>query len=299
MDISIFQHDTTTVDSNFLANVESELLTSEQVNVVLNQLMSSIDLTTLASLYFSQLDKFLPLSGIDMSELESDLKVENCHGDVSVTMPVAACTLDFGKHSAFIRYYFDEPLSPNLRRILGSLHQLFTKPLMHALEFQRMRLLATKDPLTGLGNRNGFNDAAQRLINRHTRSGEMFGLLVVDLDNFKQVNDKHGHQQGDEVLLNAARIIADSIRGHEEAYRFGGDEFCCLLDVKSDQELSAIAERIHYAMHQHPLLRRHKVTCSIGGSLLRCDDSINALFSRADKAMYEAKEDGKDTYQAA
>ncbi|MDC8830420.1 GGDEF domain-containing protein [Alteromonas gilva] len=299
MDISIFQHDNITVESSFLTTVESELLSSEQINVVLNQLTSTIDLATLASLYFSQLDKFLPLTGIDMSELDPSLKIENCQGDVSVTMQVPACSLDFGKHAAFIRYYFDEPLSPNLRRILGSLHQLFTKPLMHALEFRRMRLMATKDPLTGLGNRNGFNDAAQRLINRHARSGEMFGLLVVDLDNFKQVNDKHGHQQGDEVLLTAARIVGESIRGHEEAYRFGGDEFCCLVDVKSERELSAIARRIHRAMHKHPLLSRHKVTCSIGGSLLRSDDSINALFSRADKAMYEAKEDGKDTYQAA
>lgn len=292
-----FEH--VTSESSFLGAVEPEILTSEQVNVVLNQLTSTIEISTLVSLYFTQVNKYLPLIGIDMSEFDSLLSTGISHSEFTVSLPVSAVRLDHGKHAAFVRYVFDENLTPAQRRVLATLHQLFTRPLLHALEFQRLRLMATKDPLTNLGNRNGFNEAAQRLINRHTRNGQTFGLLVVDLDNFKQVNDKFGHQQGDEVLVTTAEILTETIRGHEEAYRFGGDEFCCLLDVTTARELSSIAERIHAAVHAHPLLKKHRVTCSIGGSLLRDNDSMGELFDRADKALYEAKEDGKDTYQAA
>ena len=292
-----FEH--ATAESSFLGGAEPEALTSEQVNTVLNQLSSTIEIYTLVSLYFTQVNRYLPLVGIDMSEFDKSLNAGLLSSEFSVSLPVSAVRVDQSKHAAFVRYIFDENLSPSQRRILATLHQLFTRPLSHAMEFQRLRLMATKDPLTNLGNRNGFNEAAQRLINRHTRNGQSFGLLVVDLDNFKQVNDKHGHQQGDEVLMITASVLTDTIRGHEEAYRFGGDEFCCLLDVSCPRELSAIAGRIHDAMHAHPLLKAHHVTCSIGGSLLRENDSMGDLFDRADKALYEAKEDGKDTYQAA
>lgn len=242
-----FEH--ATAESSFLGGVEPEVLTSEQVNTVLNQLTSTIEIYTLVSLYFTQVNKYLPLVGIDMSEFDKTLNAGIVSNEFSVRLPVSAVRLDQGKQATFVRYLFDENLSPSQRRVLATLHQLFTRPLIHAMEFQRLRLMATKDPLTNLGNRNGFNEAAQRLINRHTRNGQSFGLLVVDLDNFKQVNDKHGHQQGDEVLMLTASVLTDTIRGHEEAYRFGGDEFCCLLDVSCSQELSAIAGRIHDAMH--------------------------------------------------
>ncbi|OFI34541.1 hypothetical protein BFC17_13140 [Alteromonas lipolytica] len=295
----MIQYEHASSEGSFLSSVEPEILTSEQVNSVMNQLTSTIEISTLVSLYFTQVNKYLPLIGINMSEFDKQLSAGIASSEYTVSLPVSAIRLDHGKHAAFVHYVFDENLTPAQRRVLATLHQLFTRPLLHALEFQRLRLMATKDPLTNLGNRNGFNEATQRLINRFTRNGQTFGLLVVDLDNFKQVNDKFGHQQGDEVLITTAEILTDTIRGHEEAYRFGGDEFCCLLDVSSAAELSAIAERIHDAMHAHPLFRKHGVTCSIGGSLLRENDSMGELFDRADKALYVAKEDGKDTYQAA
>lgn len=293
------QFEQTATESGFYGAVEPDILSTEQVNSVLNQLTSTIEINTLLAIYFTQINRHLPLVGIDMSAFSEKLSAGLTHTEFCINLPVNSVRLEQGKLAAFVRYVFDENLTPSQRRLLATFHQLFTRPLTHAMEFQRVRLLATKDTLTNLGNRNGFNEAAHRLINRYTRTGQTFGLLVVDLDNFKQVNDKHGHQQGDEVLQVTAAILTETIRGHEEAYRFGGDEFCCLLDVSCAKELSVIAGRIHQAMHAHPLLKTHHITCSIGGSLMRENDSMADVFDRADKALYDAKEDGKDTYQAA
>ncbi len=291
----------TTADTSFSPVTEREVLSSDQINSVLSQLTSTIELSTLGSLFFTQLAVFLPVESLDLSEFGDSLRFGLRPRDNVETISLPVSTIKFGesKSTAYIRYQFSESLTPTQRRILANLHHIFTRPLGHALEFRRLKLMATKDSLTNLGNRNGFNDAAQRLINRHVRCDKIFGLLVVDLDNFKQVNDRYGHQQGDRVLQETAQILLDSIRGHEEAFRFGGDEFCCLLDVESTQELNTVAQRIQRAMHSHPLLTSHGVTSSIGGSLFRSGDSLELLFERADKALYEAKDGGKDTYQAA
>lgn len=295
----MIEYDNSAIGSGFLSAAEPELLTSEQLNSVLNQLTSTIEISTLSSLYFTQVNRFLPLIGLDLSEFIDDLTIGFADDAVRITLPVAGVTAGNDKTSAFVIYYFDADLSPTQRRILAHLHQTFVRPLMHALEFRRLKQMATKDSLTNLGNRNGFDEAAQRMINRSTRQDNTFGLLVVDLDNFKQVNDKFGHQQGDNVLREMAAILAESIRGHEDAYRFGGDEFCCLLDVTSSKELSIVAARIQDAVNRHPLFKRHSVTCSIGGALFKSGDEVGDIFNRADKALYEAKEDGKGTYQAA
>ena len=291
----------TTADTAFSPITEREVLSSDQINSVLSQLTSTIELSTLGSLYFTQLATFLPVESLDLSDFGETLRYGLRPRDNIETISLPVSSIKFGENqtSAYIRYQFGEMLAPTQRRILANLHHIFIRPLSHALEFRRLKLMATKDPLTNLGNRNGFNDAAQRLINRHVRSDQLFGLLVVDLDNFKQVNDCYGHQQGDRVLQETAHILLDCIRGHEEAFRFGGDEFCCLLDVDNAQELNTVAQRIQRAMHRHPLLTSHGVTSSIGGSLFRAGDSLEMIFERADKALYEAKDGGKDTYQAA
>ncbi|MFS1702370.1 GGDEF domain-containing protein [Alteromonas sp. AMM-1] len=291
----------TSADSAFSPITEREILSSDQINSVLSQLTSTIELSTLGSLYFTQLAAFLPVESLDLSEFGDAMRFglrprENLE---TISLPVSTIKFGESKSTAYIRYQFSEMIAPAQRRILANLHHIFIRPLGHALEFRRLKLMATKDPLTNLGNRNGFNEAAQRLINRHIRTNQIFGLLVVDLDNFKQVNDCYGHQQGDRVLQETAHILIDSIRGHEEAFRFGGDEFCCLLDVSCSQELNTVAQRIQRAMHSHPLLTSHGVTSSIGGSLFKAGDSLEMLFERADRALYEAKDGGKDTYQAA
>jgi diguanylate cyclase (GGDEF)-like protein len=119
------------------------------------------------------------------------------------------------------------------------------------------------------------------------------------MDNFKQVNDAHGHQEGDKVLVAFANTILQSLRESDFAFRFGGDEFCCLLPEANNQTNNLISERVHHAIGSNLILQQHKISCSIGSTTYRQNDSHIGLFSRADEALYAAKQAGKNCIRTA
>jgi diguanylate cyclase (GGDEF)-like protein len=268
---------------------------------MLQQLLSTIELSTLGSVYFSQLTQFLPVIACDMTEIASHLSygMESQGNDVKVSLAVPINPLYLTVSGANIHYIFTRNPSSSERRLLAALHQIFMRPLSHAVEFDRMKQLAVKDALTGLTNRNGYTDACTRKIHQANRMHSTFGLLVLDLDNFKQVNDKHGHLEGDRVLLKVASLMTQTIRGSEEAFRFGGDEFCTLVHTVTAEALARIAERLRFAITNNSYLIDMGISCSIGGALFTPSDDLKSLFDRADRALYQAKHAGKNLYQAA
>nr|WP_281360005.1 GGDEF domain-containing protein [Alteromonas profundi] len=159
--------------------------------------------------------------------------------------------------------------------------------------------MATKDMLTGLGNRSAFDEALTRQLGWAQRHHEPFALLVIDLDNFKTVNDTWGHREGDNVLVTIASQLKGLLRDEDEAFRFGGDELCCLLDCQSQQQLACAAARIQHNLKQSDYLNKRHITCSLGGTIYRANDDAGSLFDRADKALYKVKNSGKCGYHAA
>jgi diguanylate cyclase (GGDEF)-like protein len=131
------------------------------------------------------------------------------------------------------------------------------------------------------------------------RNEQKFGLLVLDLDNFKQVNDQHGHQTGDEVLIAFAQLLQNCLRESDHAFRFGGDEFCCLLIDSDEQANERVARRIQKAVETHSLLQKHEVSSSVGATNFKLSDTEEALFHRADLALLKAKQHGKNLFKAA
>jgi diguanylate cyclase (GGDEF)-like protein len=149
---------------------------------------------------------------------------------------------------------------------------------------------ATRDPLTGLLNRDGFEDAVE-VVDRRTCA-----VLVVDLDDFKPVNDRFGHHTGDEVLVEAARRIAAAVREGDVVARLGGDEFAAILTGASDLEgAEHVAQRIVESMRAPigPASAPVRIGCSVGVALRRADEPFASSIRRADAAMYDAKEAGK------
>lgn len=171
--------------------------------------------------------------------------------------------------------------------------------LRHALDYYRISQLATKDMLTGLGNRVSYDDAVCKLISISKRNEDSFGLLVFDLDNFKQVNDRCGHQEGDEVLVCFGQILQSCLRDSDHAFRFGGDEFCCLLIDSDAKANKRVANRITKAIAAHPVFVKHGVSSSVGATSFINSDDSKTLFERADTALYKAKQAGKNTFIAA
>lgn len=157
---------------------------------------------------------------------------------------------------------------------------------------------AIRDPLTGLNTRLYMNDWCHAAISTHNRDSRAgIGLVVFDLDLFKQINDEHGHLAGDEVLKQVGEIIRTAIRGGDLAVRFGGEELAVFLRCADQAEAVAFAERIRHSV-EHAEFKtktgRIPVTLSGGVAYHAVGETTDALFARADKKLYEAKELGRN-----
>ncbi len=160
---------------------------------------------------------------------------------------------------------------------------------------------ANHDTLTNLPNRTLFKDRLSQAIIASKRNGRNFAVLFIDLDQFKKINDSLGHHVGDEVLVEAAKRLKESLREEDTLARLGGDEFTIILqNVKSIQDVSNVAAKIVTRMRQAIEVDDHKlfISSSIGISLYPQDSSKSLdLLKFADTAMYKAKDEGRNNYQ--
>jgi diguanylate cyclase (GGDEF)-like protein len=167
---------------------------------------------------------------------------------------------------------------------------------------QTIRDMAFHDPLTGLSNRRLFEDRLEQAIAKSRRYGMKFGLISLDLDHFKNINDTFGHECGDQVLVEAAdRIRSCCKRDLDTISRHGGDEFCIIFtDCVGKEQLTAVAETLLLAFAKPFQLpdAQINVTTSIGISIFPEDGMImKDLEIASDRAMYAAKRAGRNTFR--
>lgn len=188
--------------------------------------------------------------------------------------------------------------------LVGSLWVLFWQ-MMVRLRGAREQLvtLATLDTLTGLLNRRAILGRAEEELERHRRRGEPLGCILLDVDLFKQVNDRFGHAAGDEVLRQIAFQLKEVLRPYDALGRYGGEEFLVILPGTEMATLRAVAERLRGRMEERvrtgPPTRLEPVTASFGITTSREGDDLEALLHRADQAMYQAKGMGRNRVEAA
>ncbi|MCM8637403.1 EAL domain-containing protein [Accumulibacter sp.] len=165
---------------------------------------------------------------------------------------------------------------------------------------QRIEYLATHDELTGLPNRALFNDRLHLALARAERQQQSMGVVFIDLDNFKVVNDTLGHVTGDRLLKQAALRLLDCVRSEDTVARLGGDEFVVLLETTDRREATRTAERLLGALSASYHFEEHEcfVSASIGLSMFPEDAAdAGALMRNADSAMYRAKDHGKNAFR--
>lgn len=159
---------------------------------------------------------------------------------------------------------------------------------------------STHDPLTGVLNRRGFALFYEHQRSLMRRAGRPVALMVIDLDHFKAVNDRHGHLVGDKVLVQVARAIRTALRESDDVARFGGEEFVVLLPDADQRNAAQVAQRIRAALCQDAGRQLPRCTVSIGiASHLSADEPLDALLARADAALYRAKQNGRDRIELA
>lgn len=155
--------------------------------------------------------------------------------------------------------------------------------------------LMLTDPLTGVGNRRRLDEALATEVERGRRYGDTLCLLITDLDHFKEVNDRHGHTVGDEVLKRFAALLRDHCRQSDLVTRFGGEEFVLLLPDVHLESAVACAERIRQRLASQPLVPQvGRVTASFGVAMLSSNEEGGDLLRRADQALYRSKKEGRN-----
>ncbi len=155
-----------------------------------------------------------------------------------------------------------------------------------------------KDPLTKTFNRRALdvylNDICSKKL--HTQN---LHLLMLDIDNFKKINDEHGHIAGDKILIFIAQTLKKTLRDGDKVFRYGGEEFVIILNRIQNENCINIANRILSLISGNKLVYKQntiRVTVSIGGTKLRQNDTPSSILERADKALYNAKESGKNRF---
>jgi len=151
---------------------------------------------------------------------------------------------------------------------------------------------ASKDELTGLYNQRALRVRLESAVQTARTTGRVFSVISIDLDNFKQCNDNHGHPVGDGVLREAGRVILAQIRGRDAGFRNGGDEFCILLDAADAVVAKRVGERIRQSFAEADCFG---TSMSVDVAEYRDSMDANAVLKAADSALYDAKSSGRNT----
>lgn len=273
-----------------------------------------IDEATLAELY----QRFLGHDGLTVAAAGEDME--------AVLVRLLDQVDAFGRHSAsysgtlaqaggaLAEGIADLALKAMVSRLLAETHRVeevnrtLQGELEHsAREVKRLRkrlehvqVAAETDPLTGVANRKRFDHRLKEAARTAVELGQPLSLLMVDIDQFRQFNEVHGHQLADEVLKLVARTVHDSVRPSDTAARYGGDEFAVILPKATHEQAINVGERIRGAIASRKITVRNtgtvigSITLSIGVGTLKPGEPMEDLIKRADEALYASKRGGRN-----
>jgi len=163
---------------------------------------------------------------------------------------------------------------------------------------EKLKILSIKDELTGLYNRRKLEELLQDEYQKAKRYNHVFSVVLLDLDDFKKINDNYGHQVGDQVLKEVSKILLDTIRKVDYCGRWGGEEFLILLpDTKLDAAVT-LAQRVRKEIEGYSIPKVDNLTSSFGVSVYSPGKEIKDIIKEADEALYRAKEKGKNNVQS-
>lgn len=185
---------------------------------------------------------------------------------------------------------------------LENLLCLLVYPLRNCLMYHEALTMALRDALTGALNRSAMDTMLGKEVELSHRHGTPLSMLIMDIDHFKRINDKHGHSVGDAALRILAKQVQDCCRGADSLFRYGGEEFVLLLSNTDIAGARLLAERIRHSVENMFVVHDNlslKFTISIGVGSLRANEKAEQFFDRTDTALYSAKTAGRNRLQLA
>lgn len=259
-------------------------------------LQTSLDTRQLLALLFRHIQPLVAVGGIAFRPKSADKQ------HFSVGRKAAHCChyrlnlpqMYLGEITFYRKERFSDAEQISLETLLASL----VYALRNAALYEQALAQALTDPLTGVGNRAALDTAIRREYELLRRNRNTFALLMIDIDNFKQINDRYGHSSGDRVLCAVADTITEICRASDMVFRYGGEEFAVLLTAASASGGLITAQRLRRGIASLAIADGDNVitpTVSIGVSACcQAEEPVDALFDRADRALYQAKSKGRD-----
>ncbi len=275
--------------------------TSSQNSRVLeltSMLQTTLKLNLQIELFARKVRQYIRLDGITYRSPEDEEMLQT--GKVTTHRATYDLKIE-SKQLGSLCFYRDKHFSKKEVTLLENLLCALVYPLRNALEYKHAMELASHDALTGIQNRHAMDAALKREIDLANRKGTSLSMLILDADHFKQFNDTYGHAYGDEVLKTIADTIANTIRGSDLLFRFGGEEFVVLTSQTVSDGAHLLAERIRKniaAISQIDSINTH-TTVSLGVATLLENENSQEFFERADSALYKAKENGRNRTEVA
>lgn len=282
--------------NHFLSAWSGMVSPRRESDSLVEQLQTTLDVEQILGIYLRAIANHYKINAVELETYHGKFQATNGRkSSHNMTLPIRIND----RLMARISYCSDRPITDVLMSSLTSYQKKLVYPLRNALAFWQLQQMALKDPLTGIGNRAMYDDCIEREIQNAKRFKENLVLMLLDLDNFKQVNDHHGHLMGDEILTTFVHIVSDCLRVTDQMFRFGGDEFAVILEKENLETAKLVAARINHAIAHNPMFNKYQVSTSIGCATCDAGDTPADLFARADKALYAAKNAGKNCMKIA
>lgn len=288
--------------------------------------MQALLLTRTTSLLPNESDTSIDIVGTFRSTLEAQPEpvfhryAAPDHWIDRMLLPRFSLSVDVGNETQLLAIAFSRQLrwtdilNTNLLAISGLLaicfvllylnvRRHFATMRLAAAAHEKVEYLAMHDALTTLPNRHLLADRVEQALYRQQRHGSMFALMVIDLDHFKDINDGYGHEAGDTVLIEVSRRIQQTLRASDTVARHGGDEFIVLIaDVLNREDALSVGQKLCTILSEplHCPFGTLHISCSLGIALCPDDgEDFNALRQKADRAMYQVKDNGRNGAQLA
>lgn len=261
---------------------------------VTNALQTTLATDRLITLFSEQIKPFVDQAGLEYRNESLEIEVQT--GKTALHSCSYNLVLEdevLGDLKLMRRKRFEQTEIEQIETLLCCL----IYPLRNALMYKKALLSAHTDQLTGLNNRTSFSQSLQHEWDLSQRYNTPFSLLMLDIDHFKKINDTHGHAVGDEALKSVAKTIQETIRDSDVAFRYGGEEFVILLNNTGEPGSSLLAERIRKNIANLTVSAGDtslRLTVSLGTAILADNESGDALLKRADEALYQAKNGGRN-----
>lgn len=288
----------TTPTDNKTANRQRPALSSLAANdSLLRELQTSLDINKLLVIFAQFIGRNLSLKALSFCHHEEvfpvlgqipNLEHERCTSTLYVEH----------QYLGELTYTTQGRLNNSQKNWIKNCEQELLYPLRNALQHHEACNKAVRDQLTNLGNRVLLEEVLTQLLNVQERSDLQYAVMLIDLDNFQQLNQSQGHRQGDRVLTEFAHLLREQLRSCDQLFRFGGDEFLIIVANPDESALQRIFRRLQLAISDNCSLNSQNISCCAGAVMVKPAHTADSLLDDANQALLHAKSKGSNHLEA-